>query len=95
MTTIEQAHKHPVIASTEWMVDAACRDMGPDLFYPEVGGKAAQAKAVCRRCKVRLECLEFALQWGSSPYDQGVWGGSTPDERHKIRVSRRRRQQSA
>lgn len=91
MTTTEQAHKYPVIGTTEWMVQAACKDMGNEIFYPEKGGRSGEAKRVCNGCPVRVECLDFAMQWGSVPYDQGIWGGTTADERHLIRKRRRGR----
>lgn len=78
-----------------WAARGACRDSDPELFFPvtEVGPSAAQlvrAKAVCGRCPVRAECLEFAL---SSGQDFGIWGGTTRDERRLIRRRRRGQRQ--
>ncbi len=79
-----------------WRDRAACRDVDPELFFP-VGstGDAVQeieaAKAVCRTCPVRAECLEFALQ---ANQEAGVWGGASEEERRKMRsawVAARRR----
>lgn len=72
---------------TDWRERAACRGKGPALFYPDEWHGTA-AKAVCGRCPVRAECLDFAL---SVPVDQdrGVWGGLTEGER------KQRRRQSA
>jgi WhiB family redox-sensing transcriptional regulator len=70
-----------------WRDDAACRDTDPDLFFP-VGttglavDQIASAKAVCASCPVRTECLDFAL---FTNQDSGVWGGTSEDERRKIR----------
>jgi WhiB family redox-sensing transcriptional regulator len=47
------------------------------------------ARAVCRYCPVRVECLEYAL---ATRQEDGVWGGTTPWERRSIR---RRRQRAA
>ena len=78
----------PVTMENEdWRVDAACRDTDPDLFFP-VGttGPAieqiASAKAVCGECDAQAECLEFAL---ATNQDSGVWGGTSEEERRKIR----------
>jgi WhiB family redox-sensing transcriptional regulator len=51
------------------------------------------AKAVCGRCRVQRECLRFALE---SRQDQGVWGGTTEEERKLMRraQSRARRQRA-
>ncbi|MGI5372951.1 WhiB family transcriptional regulator [Streptomyces sp. CA-251387] len=71
----------------DWRDYAACRHEDPDLFYP-IGTsgptvlQTEQAKAVCRRCSVREQCLRWAL-------DQkqfiGIWGGTSEDERRALR----------
>lgn len=66
---------------------AACRTEDPELFFP-VGttGRAfdqiQRAKAVCRRCPVAPQCLQWALD---TQQDAGVWGGLSEDERRNIR----------
>jgi WhiB family redox-sensing transcriptional regulator len=74
-----------------WAASGACQHSDPELFFPvtSTGPAAVQlarAKAVCGRCPVRTECLEFAL---SSAEAFGVWGGTTEDERRLIRRRRR------
>ncbi|GAA5152606.1 MULTISPECIES: WhiB family transcriptional regulator [Amycolatopsis] len=69
-----------------WQERAACRDEDPELFFPvsEMGPGArqvAQAKAVCARCPVRAECLQYALDTG---LDHGIFGGTTDAERRKL-----------
>ncbi|WP_217209779.1 WhiB family transcriptional regulator [Streptomyces sp. AC550_RSS872] len=71
----------------DWRDDAACRHEDPDLFYP-IGTsgptvlQTEQAKAVCRRCSVREQCLRWALDT-----DQfiGIWGGTSETERRALR----------
>ena len=84
------------LADDEWRVEASCQDTDPDLFFP-VGttGPAieqiANAKAVCNTCAAKEPCLEFAL---STNQDSGVWGGTSEEERRKLRrawVARQRR----
>ncbi|MFE0445573.1 WhiB family transcriptional regulator [Streptomyces fungicidicus] len=77
-----------------WRGRAACRTEDPDLFFPiGTSGPALvqteQAKAVCRRCPVREQCLEWALDTGQSV---GVWGGTSETERRalKRRIAARR-----
>lgn len=70
-----------------WRNRAACRDEDPDLFFPiGTSGPALvqteQAKAVCRRCPVREQCLEWALETGQSI---GVWGGTSETERRALK----------
>ena len=71
-----------------WAAEAACRDMGPAVFYVErnsdadSSGAVAEAKAVCAGCPVRAECLAYAL---TSNEQHGVWGGTSVRERRKLR----------
>ena len=81
------AESYDTIDNDDWRELAACRDTSPDLFFP-VGttGPAieqiAQAKAVCQTCDAQAACLEFALQTNQ---DSGVWGGTSEEERRKLR----------
>lgn len=72
---------------------AACREEDPDLFFPigSTGPALVQtedAKAVCRSCPVRQECLRWALDNGQ---DAGVWGGLDETERRALKRRSRRR----
>jgi WhiB family transcriptional regulator, redox-sensing transcriptional regulator len=71
---------------------AACQSADPELFFPVAGGGAsladiARAKAVCAACRVREQCLNYAIESGQA---HGVWGGTTVDERRAIAARRRR-----
>jgi WhiB family redox-sensing transcriptional regulator len=71
----------------DWRHEAACRDEDPELFFPigTTGPALHQiedAKAVCRRCDVVTDCLDWAL---SSGQDAGVWGGLSEDERRALK----------
>jgi WhiB family redox-sensing transcriptional regulator len=77
------------------LADAACKGadlglfFGPDSeFVTARQQREAQAKAICDRCPVKAECLEYALDAREA---YGVWGGTTEDERRAIL----RRQRSA
>jgi WhiB family redox-sensing transcriptional regulator len=72
-----------------WRLDAACRHVDPDLFFPTGTARSAAdhieaAKAVCRACPVRRPCLDFAL---GSHQDAGIWGGTSEEERRALRES--------
>lgn len=70
----------------DWFDRAACRGLGPDLFYPDtVGPNVGPAKAICAGCPVRQECLERGLD-ASEGF--GVWGGLSPKERRPLRNRR-------
>lgn len=69
----------------DWRHRAACRDEDPELFFPvgtsgPVLRQITDAKAVCRRCPVAGECLEWALRRG----EVGIWGGTTEEERRFV-----------
>jgi WhiB family transcriptional regulator, redox-sensing transcriptional regulator len=79
-------------APTNWRHDAACRRADPELFFPiGTAGPAlrqiGEAKRICRACPVRTHCLAWALENGVT---DGVWGGTTPNERRAIRTPSRR-----
>lgn len=73
-------------APPAWMRDAACLEVDDETaasFFPEgKGATSAPAKAVCRGCLVREECLAYALDEGIA---HGVWGGLGWHERAKVR----------
>lgn len=74
--------------TTAWMSRAACIGADPALFFPErgeAGQGVPEAKAICRGCPVRLECLDYAIA-NNEPC--GVFGGTTVDERDRIRWKR-------
>ena len=71
----------------DWRHRAACRDEDPELFFPVgTSGPALlqiqEAKAVCARCPVNGECLNWALASGQA---DGVWGGMSEDERRALK----------
>jgi WhiB family redox-sensing transcriptional regulator len=65
---------------------ASCTGIDPELFYPIRGEATAPAKAVCRDCIVRVDCLEFALD---NREKFGVWGGLSERERRRVRRDRK------
>jgi WhiB family redox-sensing transcriptional regulator len=83
--------------SLSWMLGGACRQADPELFFPiaAVTGPAARqveaAKAVCGRCDVRPNCLSYALE----AMPEGIWGGTTPEERREARGTSLRRARHA
>jgi WhiB family redox-sensing transcriptional regulator len=66
---------------TGWYADAACRDIDTTVFFPASDAKAEEAKAICAACPVREACLDFAIE---TRQPEGVWGGLTPIERHRL-----------
>ena len=70
-----------------WRLMAACWSVDPELFFPVCAtgpaqSQLAEAKAICSGCRVRGECLAFALR---THQIHGVWGGTSEQERAEMR----------
>lgn len=79
--------------ATNWRAASACLTADPDLFFPIAAGYAlnkqvSRALLICDGCPVRRQCLDFAMQTGEK---DGIWGGTTPEERTRARRARSRR----
>jgi WhiB family redox-sensing transcriptional regulator len=75
-----------VLHREEWMEQASCQYVDPELFYQDDGQlsqrKAEAAVKVCRHCPVIMDCLRWAFRTD----DQfGVLGGMTPRERRRLK----------
>ena len=95
-------HDYPLPMPDRWEDRAKCAELPVDvamrLFFPKENNKDRdsdgstkydQAKAVCRECPVRAECLDAHID---EPV--GCFGGTSPRERRKIRSARRKRRRS-
>ena len=78
------------ISLDSWRDEARCLD-SPELFFPDndTGPAAQQAKAICKVCPVRVQCLELAL---TNDERAGIWGGFTTTERGKMPRTKQRKQ---
>jgi WhiB family transcriptional regulator, redox-sensing transcriptional regulator len=79
-------------ARANWRDAAACRDADPDLFFPigttgPARRQIGEAKRVCRTCPSQIQCLAWALD---NRVIDGVWGGTTGEERRAMRSLPRR-----
>ena len=72
--------------NTDWMARGKCKDVAPDVFFPNDGMGVISAQRICAECPVAQPCLEYALE---NHIDHGVWGGAS--ERERRRILRRRR----
>lgn len=59
---------------------ALCAQADPELFFPDKGGRAPEARRICAACPVRQECLDFAIAEGVT----GIWGGTGQKERRDL-----------
>ncbi len=64
----------------DWQHKANCKGNGDVFFFERgySGDKIAKAKALCSKCKVKKDCLDFALE---NRMEYGIWGGKTSNER--------------
>jgi len=65
----------------DWTTRAQCRQVDPDLFFPDKGGSSVDAKRICAGCPVRAACLDYALK---NEERFGVWGGTSEHERRQL-----------
>lgn len=76
----------------EWLLDASCKGMDPNLFVPDNQSQGAatvyrEAQQICAYCPVRSECLATAMdeEHGEALTARyGVRGGMTPKERYLL-----------
>ena len=73
---------------TDWRDEAACLEVDdPEMFFPAARiafvlvEQIDKAKAICARCTVTEQCLEYALTTGQN---NGIWGGLDEKERRKL-----------
>lgn len=80
------AHPTPALpADLSWQDYANCLGLDPALFFPERGASTREAKEVCAGCRVRDDCLEYALV---EVITHGIWGGLSERERRRVRRQR-------
>lgn len=67
--------------SREWVKRARCKgriDLTGEFFVDSKNIRQVEAiKNLCRKCPVRFECLQYGYETGS----EGIWGGTTENER--------------
>jgi WhiB family transcriptional regulator, redox-sensing transcriptional regulator len=79
--------------ANNWRAASACLNADPDMFFPVAVGTAASSQVsralrMCQACPVKQQCLDFAVQSGEK---EGIWGGTTPEERVRARRAHHRR----
>ena len=79
--------------ASDWRAASACLDADLDMFFPVAVGTAAnqqvsRALRICEECPVTQQCLDFAMRSGEK---DGIWGGTTPEQRVRARRARTRR----
>ena len=75
----------PLFALPAFSGPALCAEVSPEVWFPDKGGSVRQAKAICGRCEIRLECADWAIQTNER---HGVWGGLSEWDRRQLRKGR-------
>lgn len=87
-TTASAGDYHAVTAEWQWQDHAACVGLDTDMFFGTSNEplsarrrREARCRMVCGSCPVQRRCLQFAL---SHRIRDGVWGGTSEDERNAL-----------
>jgi WhiB family redox-sensing transcriptional regulator len=83
-----------------WRAHAECRGENAVYFFapshferkPEKDLREGMARALCRRCKVQPQCLDYSIQVEEG---HGIWGGLNELERKRLLRRRRAAAESA
>ena len=75
----------------EWPGQGLCVGEDPDVFFPSRGDPGTDAREVCAACRVRDDCLKYAIDAD----EFGIWGGLDQDERRNLRRRHRRKEVAA
>jgi len=83
-------HSHPFVYPGDWVEQAACDIKQGEKHYPPDDKPVprdfyAKAKTVCQQCCVVEQCFRYGE---NETY--GVWGMTTPVERHRMRERKAR-----
>lgn len=68
--------------------EACASAADPDIFFVHGTAEERSAKALCRKCTLRDECLEWAL---ATDQRFGIWGAANYRDRRKIKRKRGQR----
>jgi WhiB family redox-sensing transcriptional regulator len=70
-----------ILPQLEWSKEAECRGEDADLFFPSQGDSVREAKEICGRCIVQMDCLQYAID---AREPGGIWGGFALKNRNSI-----------
>lgn len=73
------------LRDNRWFLEAACKGLDPDMFYPDeptMWPEAELVKQLCDMCPVRTQCIDFSV---TSKYEEQGWWGISPEDRRQLR----------
>lgn len=62
----------------DWVEEATCRQVDPEVWFPDYQGQQWDAVRICVQCPVQFDCLTASF---AAEEEFGVWGGMTQWER--------------
>jgi WhiB family redox-sensing transcriptional regulator len=84
--------------AAEWKPLGACYGMDPMIFFPDMRDDfinwknprtlklVSEARKICQKCPVAMKCLYMALDAGSDSDPAGIFCGTTPKQRKRMRL---------
>jgi WhiB family redox-sensing transcriptional regulator len=78
-----------VTGDLDWQERAACKGKHPDPWFPTSEKDAGPALTICRSCPVRQQCLDYVMTSPGHWTHWGIYGGTTPHDRTRLRKQRR------
>lgn len=68
----------------DWVSRGNCIGVDTNIFFSDA--RVEEAKAICKYCPVREQCLEYVLRVEREiGHRSGVYGGTTAQERQQYR----------
>lgn len=65
----------------DWRQQSACKDVDPEVFFPDAGPPPKEVADICRGCSVLIPCTFDVLRRN----DFGYQAGLSKSERNRIR----------
>lgn len=70
-----------ILSCERWMDEAECSKYEPEWWFEDSSyEERRKAIEICNNCKVRDECLEYAI---THKINHGIWGG-LPNSKRKL-----------
>lgn len=69
----------------QWRLLAKCRGEDTKIFYDKY--RASLARAICKECIVRQDCLDYSI---SNDEKFGIWGGVSERSRRRMILDKNR-----
>lgn len=66
----------------DWWPLAECLGSDTNAFFPHAESVPFEVAAICSRCRVREECLSYAM---ADPEVKGIWAATSTRDRNRLR----------